>query len=190
MSKLSFLICCCIALSESVMAFSPLKIGQIGAEIDRSDVSISHQRLARSSGLHCRKLEPICRIANPFSTTWSRPRRFLFEPKFAAPTRMERLSAASERSSTTFRSSVDSHPLSWEEIMGAKPDGPDPIQFTQSDMRLLKKRIKGVIERNLGSGDSTHPLLKSSSKDFFERAEKAWRPMVLPPFQCGSWHPN
>ncbi len=64
--------------------------------------------------------------------------------------------------------------------MGAKPDGPDPIQFTQSDMRLLKKRIKGVIERNLGSGDSTHPLLKSSSKDFFERAEKAWRPMVLP----------
>ena len=67
--------------------------------------------------------------------------------------------------------------------MGAKPDGPDPILFTQSDMRLLKKRIKGVIERNLGSGDSTHPLLKSSSKDFFERSEKAWRPMVLPSFQ-------
>jgi geranylgeranyl pyrophosphate synthase len=62
--------------------------------------------------------------------------------------------------------------------MGAKPDGPDPILFTQSDMRLLKKRIKGVIERNLGSGDSTHPLLKSSSKDFFERSEKAWRPMM------------
>lgn len=167
MAKLSFLICCCIALSGT-MAFSPLKIGQIGAEIDRSGGIISHQRSTRSSGLHCRKLEPICRIANPLSSVWtSRSKRSLFEPKFATPTRMERLSAAFERSSTSFRSSVDSHPLSWEEIMGAKPDGPDPIQFTQSDMRLLKKRIKGVIERNLGSGDSTHPLLKSSSKDFF-----------------------
>jgi geranylgeranyl pyrophosphate synthase len=62
--------------------------------------------------------------------------------------------------------------------MGDIPNGPDPVQLTQSDMRLLKKRIKGVIERNLGSGDSTHPLLKSSSKDFFERSEKAWRPMM------------
>jgi len=42
----------------------------------------------------------------------------------------------------------------------------------------LKAKIKGVIERKLGSGDSTHPLLKSSSKDFFERKEKTWRPMA------------
>ena len=66
----------------------------------------------------------------------------------------------------------------WEDVLGNKPDGPDPISATRDDMRLLKKRIKSVIERNLGSGDSTHPLLKSSSKDFFERPEKAWRPVV------------
>ena len=45
-------------------------------------------------------------------------------------------------------------------------------------MKRLKAKIKGVIERKLGSGDSTHPLLKRSSKDFFERKEKTWRPMA------------
>jgi len=55
---------------------------------------------------------------------------------------------------------------------------PDPIQLAQADMKRLKTKIKGVIERKLGSGDSTHPMLKSSSKEFFERKEKTWRPMA------------
>jgi hypothetical protein len=93
-----------------------------------------------------------------------------------------------ERHPTSFKLSSESNILSWEDIMGERPAGPDPVEMTQADMRLLKKRIKKVIERNLGSGDSTHPLLKSSSKDFFERPEKAWRPMVLltPVLQCHS----
>jgi len=45
-------------------------------------------------------------------------------------------------------------------------------------MKRLKAKIKGVIERKLGSGESTHPMLKTSSKDFFERPEKTWRPMA------------
>ena len=45
-------------------------------------------------------------------------------------------------------------------------------------MRRLKQKIKGVIDKKLGSGDNAHPLLKSSSREFFERSEKTWRPMV------------
>lgn len=45
-------------------------------------------------------------------------------------------------------------------------------------MRRLKKKIKLVIDKKLGSGDKAHPLLKSSSREFFERSEKTWRPMV------------
>mmetsp|Transcript_47323 Transcript_47323/g.115236 ORF Transcript_47323/g.115236 Transcript_47323/m.115236 type:complete len:510 (-) Transcript_47323:146-1675(-) len=65
-----------------------------------------------------------------------------------------------------------------EEILGEKPTDVDPMSMAQPDMRRLKRKIKGVIERNLGSGGETHPLLKSSSKDFFERSEKTWRPMI------------
>jgi len=54
----------------------------------------------------------------------------------------------------------------------------DPFVSTQPDMRRLKQKIKGVLERKLGSGDQAHPLLKSSSREFFERSEKTWRPMV------------
>jgi len=63
--------------------------------------------------------------------------------------------------------------------MGQLPDGPDPLELVQGDMRRLKRKIKAVIDRNLGSGGETHPLLKSSSKDFFERSEKTWRPTVV-----------
>ena len=63
-----------------------------------------------------------------------------------------------------------SKPASWETV--------DPFLGVQPDMRRLKQKIKAVIERKLGSGDKTHPLLKSSSREFFERSEKTWRPMV------------
>jgi len=66
-----------------------------------------------------------------------------------------------------------------ETKMGDVPDGPDPLELVQGDMRRLKRKIKAVIDRNLGSGGETHPLLKSSSKDFFERSEKTWRPTVV-----------
>ena len=121
-------------------------------------------------------LGPVC-ILQDISTIFHRNVGNMFPKKLMFPIRLLPSNTVVERLSSSLLS-VDSHPPSWEEIMGSRPEGPDPIQYTQSDMRLLKKRIKGVIERNLGSGDSTHPLLKSSSKDFFERSEKAWRPMV------------
>jgi len=37
-----------------------------------------------------------------------------------------------------------------------------PLIWPQPDMRRLKQKIKGVLERKLGSGDQAHPLLKSS----------------------------
>ena len=54
----------------------------------------------------------------------------------------------------------------------------DPFALTRQDMRRLKQKIKVVIDKKLGSGDKAHPLLKSSSREFFERSEKTWRPMV------------
>lgn len=48
----------------------------------------------------------------------------------------------------------------------------DPFLACQPDMRRLKLKIKGVINKKLGSGDNAHPLLKSSSREFFERSEK------------------
>jgi len=68
--------------------------------------------------------------------------------------------------------------LSPEFVDAKLEDGPDPMLVVQEDMKLLKKKIRGVIERNLGSGEDAHPALKSSSKEFFERPEKTWRPMV------------
>jgi geranylgeranyl pyrophosphate synthase len=54
----------------------------------------------------------------------------------------------------------------------------DPFQLARPSMRRLKQKIKIVIDNKLGSGDKAHPLLKSSSRNFFERSEKTWRPMV------------
>jgi len=54
----------------------------------------------------------------------------------------------------------------------------DPFLACQPDMRRLKLKIKGVINKKLGSGENAHPLLKSSSREFFERSEKTWRPMA------------
>jgi len=50
----------------------------------------------------------------------------------------------------------------------------NPFLACQSDMRRLKLKIKGVINKKLGSGDNAHPLLKSSSREFFERSEKVF----------------
>ena len=138
------------------------------------DISILGRKLDGRSLRNA--LGPVC-ILQDISTIFHRNLGNMFPKKLMFPIRLLPSNTVVERLSSSLLS-VDSHPPSWEEIMGSRPEGPDPIQYTQSDMRLLKKRIKGVIERNLGSGDSTHPLLKSSSKDFFERSEKAWRPMV------------
>lgn len=54
----------------------------------------------------------------------------------------------------------------------------DPFQSVLPDMRRLKRKIKSVIDKKLGSGDDAHPALKSSSREFFERNEKTWRPMI------------
>jgi hypothetical protein len=54
----------------------------------------------------------------------------------------------------------------------------DPFLSAQPDMRRLKQKIKVVIDKKLGSGENAHPLLKSSSREFFERSEKTWRPMA------------
>ena len=134
------------------------------------------------------KSDPVC-LSQRFSSVFhaSKSKGAISARNFCSPVRLQQSNSVFERLSTSSMS-VNSDPLSWEDIMGDIPNGPDPVQLTQSDMRLLKKRIKGVIERNLGSGDSTHPLLKSSSKDFFERSEKAWRPMVIAYFIFPSFH--
>jgi len=54
----------------------------------------------------------------------------------------------------------------------------DPFLSAQPDMRRLKQKIKVVIDKKLGSGENAHPLLQSSSREFFERSEKTWRPMA------------
>eukprot|EP00290_Baffinella_frigidus_P005851 CAMPEP_0180137988 /NCGR_PEP_ID=MMETSP0986-20121125/12582_1 /TAXON_ID=697907 /ORGANISM="non described non described, Strain CCMP2293" /LENGTH=512 /DNA_ID=CAMNT_0022079639 /DNA_START=117 /DNA_END=1655 /DNA_ORIENTATION=+ len=54
----------------------------------------------------------------------------------------------------------------------------DPIALVRGDMSRLKRKIKEVIEKKMGSGEATHPALKSSATEFFERPEKTWRPMA------------
>ena len=172
MSKLSIFLCSVIFSSVSdVMSYT--HISNYLPKSNTPFVSLDSYSLRRT------KSDAVC-LSQQASTVFRaiKSRRAISTQKFSTPVRLQQSSSVFERLSSSFMS-VDSHPLSWEDIMGSTPEGPDPVQLTQSDMRLLKKRIKGVIERNLGSGDSTHPLLKSSSKDFFERSEKAWRPMVL-----------
>ncbi|KAJ1491908.1 hypothetical protein T484DRAFT_1742763 [Baffinella frigidus] len=41
-----------------------------------------------------------------------------------------------------------------------------------------RRNVCAVIEKKMGSGEATHPALKSSATEFFERPEKTWRPMA------------
>lgn len=54
----------------------------------------------------------------------------------------------------------------------------------QQDLRTLKRRIKALVENNIGAnektnGGSTHPLVQEAAKGFMERRERAWRPAVV-----------
>jgi len=54
----------------------------------------------------------------------------------------------------------------------------------KEDLRKLKRRIKELVENNVGSSDktkegSTNPMLKQAAREFFERRERAWRPGVV-----------
>lgn len=63
-------------------------------------------------------------------------------------------------------------------------DKAEPFVLVQSDLRKLKRRIKELVENNVGSSDktkegSTNPMLKQAAREFFERRERAWRPGVV-----------
>lgn len=60
----------------------------------------------------------------------------------------------------------------------------EPFSLVQSDLRNLKRRIKTLVESNVGSNDKTkagssNPLLQAAAREFFERRERAWRPSVV-----------
>lgn len=63
-------------------------------------------------------------------------------------------------------------------------DKVEPFVLVQPDLRKLKRRIKELVENNVGSSDktkegSTNPMLKQAAREFFERRERAWRPGVV-----------
>lgn len=63
-------------------------------------------------------------------------------------------------------------------------DATEPFTLVQSDLRSLKRRIKSIVEKNVGSNDKTkagssNPLLQAAAREFFERRERAWRPSVV-----------
>lgn len=60
----------------------------------------------------------------------------------------------------------------------------EPFSLVQEDLRVLKRRIKALVERNVGAKEktksgSTNPLLQEAAKGFMERRERAWRPAVV-----------
>lgn len=59
--------------------------------------------------------------------------------------------------------------------------GVEPFELIRGDLKNLKIHIKELVERHIGSKDSTreggtNPLLQEAAREFFERRERAWRP--------------
>ena len=62
----------------------------------------------------------------------------------------------------------------------------NPFELVRDDLKLMKGRIRALVERTLDSGDGeksssgkSHPLLQEAAREFFERRERAFRPCVV-----------